>query len=199
MWLTSQNILYTAGNPTYETIANWPLVVLIISQQTQNAIMLTLLLVNFSVSYAYPADNLRYNSTVIQSPALQRRAGGDPTLFDWVHRFAAIGDSFTAGIGSGSPLGNLFYNKNDWSCSRYDAAYPPLIYQWLGPSVENFQYPACSGDRSEGIYKQARGLGNAINLLVMTAGGNDLCLVCQTLSFNFRRPQNKMLTTYRPV
>lgn len=110
---------------------------------------------------------------------LQRRAP-DPTSFAWVHRLAAIGDSFTAGIGSGNQLGGVFHNNNDWLCSRYDLSYPVLVNNLLGPSVKNFQFPACSGDRSTGIYEQVQKMQGDLNMVIMTAGGNDLCLVWLT-------------------
>lgn len=80
-------------------------------------------------------------SSLIDKPvvaSLVRRAG-DPTDFSWVHRFAALGDSFTAGIGSGIQLGGVFHNKDDWTCSRYDQSYPMLVNNVLGPSVDDFQ------------------------------------------------------------
>lgn len=99
-----------------------------------------------------------------------------PTDFTWVKRFAAIGDSFTAGIGSGAALGSFFHNKSDWECSRYDQSYPMFIKNYLGSAIDDFQYPACSGDKSWQIYEQAKALQGNIDLLTLTAGGNDLCL-----------------------
>lgn len=40
----------------------------------------------------YPSMVLKHN----------RRAGPDPADFSWIKRWAAMGDSFTAGIGSGN-------------------------------------------------------------------------------------------------
>jgi hypothetical protein len=39
------------------------------------------------------------------------------------------------------------------------------------------KFRACSGDRSQQIYKQVQVLGDSMDLVIMTAGGNDLCLV----------------------
>ncbi|OJJ42538.1 hypothetical protein ASPZODRAFT_76607 [Penicilliopsis zonata CBS 506.65] len=102
----------------------------------------------------------------------------DPTDFSWVKRWAAVGDSFTAGIGSGVPLGNFFNNapSSNWYCSRYDTAYPMIMNDAFGASVEDFQYLACSGDRTGGIYNQIKALEEGLDLVVFTAGGNDLCL-----------------------
>ncbi|KKK22529.1 hypothetical protein P175DRAFT_0500860 [Aspergillus ochraceoroseus IBT 24754] len=96
-----------------------------------------------------------------------------PTDFSWIHSWAAIGDSFTAGIGAG----NLYSSdKNDRKCSRYDRSYPALLEREFGPSVKQFNYAACSGDRTPGIWEQVLGLQGEMDLVVMTAGGNDLCL-----------------------
>lgn len=103
-----------------------------------------------------------------------RRAGPDPADFSWIKRWAAIGDSFTAGIGSG----NLFSRQDaDYQCSRYDHSYPAIVNNALGPSVQDFQYIACSGDRSIQIYEQVSNMKGNVDLVMMTAGGNDLCLV----------------------
>lgn len=117
---------------------------------------------------------------------LQPRAEKDPTIFNWVKNFAAIGDSYTAGIGSGGPLGKS--SNGDWSCSRFDQSYPMIVNNYLGTDVENFQFLACSGDRTEQIYEQAKQLEDNIDLLTLTAGGNDLCLAgiikdCILMSF----------------
>lgn len=61
------------------------------------------------------------NGTFLQT-ALERRTlfprADDPTNFAWVRKLVAIGDSYTAGIGSGNQLGDLL--DEDWFCSRYD-------------------------------------------------------------------------------
>ncbi|KAF4844204.1 Lipase [Colletotrichum siamense] len=90
---------------------------------------------------------------------------------------AAIGDSFTAGIGAGEQLGDFVHRHNDWVCSRYDGTYPMMVLDKIGSSIDKFQYHACSGDRSMHIFDQANNLhNNDIDLVIMTAGGNDLCL-----------------------
>lgn len=121
---------------------------------------------------SYMADHVRSKLQVRDS---------DPSDFSWVKRWAAVGDSFTAGIGSGSPLGSFLNDQpgdTDWYCARYDTAYPMIINDALGSSVESFQFTACSGDRTGGIYQQIQALEGNLDLVVMTAGGNDLCLVC---------------------
>lgn len=108
------------------------------------------------------------------------KTGRDPSDFSWVKRWAAVGDSYTAGIGSGAPLGNYLTEQpgeTDWYCARYDTSYPVIVNNALGPSVENFQFEACSGDRTGGVYNQIKALSGNLDLVMLTAGGNDLCLV----------------------
>lgn len=52
-------------------------------------------------AYIIPNNDIN-NDTVKRSSRLNGRAN-DPTDFSWVKRWAAVGDSFTAGIGAGSP------------------------------------------------------------------------------------------------
>ncbi len=93
--------------------------------------------------------------------------------WSWVEKFAAIGDSFTAGIGAGS-----IWSTSDDSiaCSRYDSSYPAVMNRVIG-GLKSFYYPACSGATSDKILDQIESLPSDLDLVVMTAGGNDLCLV----------------------
>lgn len=118
------------------------------------------------------------------SDSLLVKRGGDPTDFSWITRWAAVGDSFTAGIGSGSPLGTVFTSRADWACSRYDRSYAEVLNRAFGSTVDDFQFVACSGDRTEDIYTQIQNMDGDLDLVVMTAGGNDLCLV-RTLIYGF--------------
>lgn len=144
------------------------------------------LLVWVSAAFAHVARNSHhrassysrvdsYTSPVPPSLPLLARDEDDPTDFGWVRRWAAIGDSFTAGIGSGRQTGLPL--SNNWKCSRYTYSWPAIVNHALGPSVSDFQFAACSGDRSEGIYHQAQAIEGELDLVMMTAGGNDLCLV----------------------
>ncbi|KAG7429386.1 hypothetical protein Forpi1262_v010155 [Fusarium oxysporum f. sp. raphani] len=143
-------------------------------------------------------------------PKLTKRADADPSDFSWVKRWAAIGDSYTAGIGSGRPLGSIldgeeldvkvktmnitlpnleFSGHGNWYCARYDMSYPMIISRLLGSQVESFQYAACSGDRAGQIYQQAEQIEGDLDMVMLTAGGNDLCLAgiiadCILLSAN---------------
>lgn len=127
-------------------------------------------------------DRIDANETS-QSFLLTQRGGPDPADFGWIKRWAAIGDSFTAGIGSG----NLYtQKKEDYDCSRYDHTYPALANNAFGPAVQDFQYTACSGDRSVQIYDQISKMQGNVDLVMMTAGGNDLCLVWLDQKLTFR-------------
>lgn len=124
-------------------------------------------------------DQVAANETS-QSFLLTQRDGPDPADFGWIHRWAAIGDSFTAGIGSGSLYSK---QKEDYDCSRYDHSYPALANNAFGPAVQDFQYTACSGDRSQQIFDQVSKMNGNLDLVMMTAGGNDLCLVGPQLEY----------------
>ncbi|KAK4143423.1 SGNH hydrolase-type esterase domain-containing protein [Dichotomopilus funicola] len=149
-------------------------------------VSLALLTEHLATALSIPRHNANYTPS---SNELDRRQGAsDPASFTWVRRFAAIGDSYTAGIGSGEQLGSLFHNFNDWACSRYDLSYPMMMRQYVGASIENFQYPACTGDQTWQIYNQINALQGNLDLVTLTAGGNDLCLVdiikdCIVLAF----------------
>ena len=128
-------------------------------------------ILSFGSSYIVPRSSSR-----IALDTLAKR-DSDPTDLSWIKKWAAVGDSYTAGIGAGNPLGG--FGSSDWSCSRYDQSYPSVLNDKIGPSVKKFLYKACSGARSEGIYKQITDdLEDDLNLVVLSAGGNDLCLVC---------------------
>lgn len=52
-----------------------------------------------------------------------------------------------------------------------------MLERALGISALRFQWLACSGAKSKEILEQAKKLDNDMDLVVLTAGGNDLCLV----------------------
>jgi len=133
-----------------------------------------LTLASFTSAYVVHGPRPRNDTAPLTAWPLDRRAGPDPADFSWIKRWAAIGDSFTAGIGSG----NLYSQENgDFKCSRYDHSYPAIINNALGPTIQDFQFVACSGDRSVQIYDQVSKMNGNLDLVIMTAGGNDLCLV----------------------
>ncbi len=136
-----------------------------------------LVLISIYLTAAYvmgKPGNANQSASAITVQHVVRRADEDPADFSWIERWAAIGDSFTAGIGSGDLYSD---EEDDVKCSRYDHSYPVIINKALGPSVQDFQYLACSGDRSGQIYEQISKIKKNVNMVMMTAGGNDLCLV----------------------
>lgn len=134
---------------------------------------------NFTPPQAKEPDiNVSSNIARDEPPLFQNTAPGGPADFSWIKRWAAIGDSFTAGIGAGQLYSE---SKSDRDCSRYDRSYAAVMYRRFGPSVKLFENVACTGARSTGILQQAQDLPKDLDLVVMTAGGNDLCLVCVPL------------------
>jgi GDSL-like Lipase/Acylhydrolase family len=102
------------------------------------------------------------------------RPSGDVSPYDhsWVHRWAALGDSYAAGLGSGLRI--------DYGCSRYDGGYPTLINEddrFGFNRNRTFQNLACSGLKStEILIKQVPHLQNELDLITVSAGGNDVAL-----------------------
>jgi lysophospholipase L1-like esterase len=91
--------------------------------------------------------------------------------FPWIRKIASIGDSYSAGLGSGDRL--------DWSCSRYANSYPNMLYKLLHMEDANrtHQFLACSGAAStEILEKQVPALDTDLDLLTISAGGNDIGL-----------------------
>ena len=143
-------------------------------------------------SQQHPAPVSSANTSAFASSTLHKR-DSKPADMEWIKRWAAIGDSYTAGIGAGRPLGHritadevaitepsgLQEVRDNWRCARYDMAYPKVIEAQFGAHIEQdggFQYLACSGDRSEQIYQQAQALEGKLDFVTFTSGGNDLCL-----------------------
>lgn len=135
-------------------------------------------LVSAADAHAVVRSLEQHPSIETTSPApLVQRADDNAADFNWISRWAAIGDSYTSGIGAGSALGSFFQKRNDWWCSRYDGSYAEILNKAFGPAVSKFQFLACAGDASDQIYKQVTDkLEKDLNLVMMTAGGNDLCL-----------------------
>jgi lysophospholipase L1-like esterase len=78
-------------------------------------------------------------------------------------RYVALGDSYSSGVGAGSPSG---------SCGQSPNAYPKL---WaVANSVASSTFAACSGARtSDVISTQLSSLSTATTLVSITIGGND--------------------------
>lgn len=81
-----------------------------------------------------------------------RAPTGDPWDFSWIKKWAAIGDSYAAGIGAGKSLGVA-------SCSRYDESYPSYINgeNGFGNLGQTFDFLACSGAKSPQILEKQVG------------------------------------------
>ena len=124
--------------------------------------------------------NTRTNTSTLFAELDTRDPTKDVTDFSWIKNWAAIGDSFTAGIGSGDLVTD---NADDKSCSRYDYSYPTIMNRIFGPSVSKFTFTACTGATSQDVFGQANALPSGLDLVVLTLGGNDLCLV-SSVSFS---------------
>jgi lysophospholipase L1-like esterase len=80
--------------------------------------------------------------------------------------YAALGDSYAAGVGSGS------YDSDSGTCYRSSKAYPALWAAAHSPS--GYSSTACSGARTtDVISSQLAPLSAATTLVSITIGGND--------------------------
>ncbi|KAJ5475502.1 hypothetical protein N7539_007789 [Penicillium diatomitis] len=99
--------------------------------------------------------------------------GFDPSDLSFITRMAAIGDSYSAGIGAGTRL----QGDGDSACSRYDNAYPNLIHNdgRLGdPASRTFQFKSCSGAlTADVINNQIPQISGNQQVILLSAGGND--------------------------
>ncbi|MBM7504033.1 SGNH/GDSL hydrolase family protein [Agromyces aurantiacus] len=78
--------------------------------------------------------------------------------------FAAVGDSFAAGVGAGSYL--------DTSCYRSSKSYPKLIDADANRKLVSF--PACSGASTVETLAQVATISTTAKLVTVTVGGNDV-------------------------
>src|SRR5436305_1255998 len=85
-----------------------------------------------AADFSYRYIELSNGTSPVERSTLAQRQLADPTYFGWVRRWAAVGDSFTAGIGSGSVYSK---RREDVACSRYDYSYPAIVNKHLGSSV----------------------------------------------------------------
>ena len=95
----------------------------------------------------------------------------DPVNQSWIKSWAAVGDSFSAGIGCGESLGS------DLRCARHTYAFPNLINEdeRMGDNrTRKFQFFACSGATSTDVLtKQVPQVDDGIQMITVSAGGND--------------------------
>ena len=81
--------------------------------------------------------------------------------------YVALGDSYAAGVGSGS------YTSASGSCSRSTLAYPQLWTNAHAPS--SFTFVACSGAKTTDVNaNQLSALKSSTTLVSITIGGNDV-------------------------
>ena len=81
-------------------------------------------------------------------------------------RYAALGDSYSAGVGAGS------YTSESGSCKRSTNAYPYLWKNAHAPS--SFSFVACSGARTGDVMNnQLSVLSTSTTLVSISIGGND--------------------------
>ncbi|KAK1973372.1 SGNH hydrolase-type esterase domain-containing protein [Colletotrichum cereale] len=104
-------------------------------------------------------------------------APAGPEDLSWVKKWAAVGDSYSAGIGSG----NLYPGNNSEDCSRYDQSYPAYIQSHeLMPQdpPAAFEFLSCSGATAPVILdNQVTGMGTGYDVITVSAGGNDVGLM----------------------
>ncbi|KAK2054718.1 SGNH hydrolase, partial [Colletotrichum caudatum] len=93
----------------------------------------------------------------------------------WVKRWAAVGDSYAAGIGSGK-----LWPGSEKACARHDQSYPAYIQSHElmpqdPPAV--FAFHACSGATApEVLENQVAGMAAGYDVITVSAGGNDVGL-----------------------
>ncbi|KAH9222202.1 SGNH hydrolase-type esterase domain-containing protein [Leptodontidium sp. 2 PMI_412] len=114
--------------------------------------------------------------------------------------YAALGDSFAAGLGSG------FLVDDDIQCQRQNGSYPSQLFE-LNPfngNPSSFDFVACSGDELDDIDAQIAKLAyKKFDLITLTISGNDFgfgdiaeACVYQTLSPNITDPQQVCNTAF---
>lgn len=94
-----------------------------------------------------------------------------PYDLSFITNWASIGESYAAGLGAGVRI--------DYLCSRYSGSYPELINadeSLGGPGYRNHDNLACSGAKLPAIIKQAKELPYDLQVITISAGGNDVGL-----------------------
>ncbi|KAH7050299.1 SGNH hydrolase-type esterase domain-containing protein [Macrophomina phaseolina] len=97
--------------------------------------------------------------------------GLDVKDLEWIQKWAAIGDSYSAGIGAGAHL------RDSGKCSRYDNSYPMMLqrYEMMPDPAPAMEYLSCSGYTSPQILdEQVSKLGTGYDLITVSSGGNDV-------------------------
>ncbi|KAK4222286.1 SGNH hydrolase-type esterase domain-containing protein [Podospora fimiseda] len=101
-----------------------------------------------------------------------------------INRLAAIGDSYSAGIGAGNSMGGFSLQKqSDWACRRYTGSYPMLVandMRLIGTDRDalEFEFKSCSGAVGQDLLKQQIPyLTDGQDAILLSVGGNDAELV----------------------
>ena len=107
---------------------------------------------------ASPAPEVTNTPLPKPTSTLRHGTASDPL------RYAALGDSYSAGVGGGYEHGR---------CQRSPNAYPRIIAK--SDSIELSRFVACSGATTEDVLAdQVDALDPQIDLVTITIGGNDL-------------------------
>lgn len=95
--------------------------------------------------------------------------------FSWIKKWAAVGDSYAAGIGAGNSYGIGAESRASYDCSRYDGSYPNLINLQLGtdPNSIDFTFRAYSGAVTSEVIDQVKRLSSEQQMITISSGGND--------------------------
>jgi hypothetical protein len=121
-------------------------------------------------------------------------------------KLAALGDSYSAGIGAGARLGkpldvhNVANHYTDWWCSRYSNSYPYLLNEALGDLNKQggkFQFLSCScATTKEAIDTQIPKLASGQNAILISSGGNDVGFadIINQCVYQFFSPSKLLIT-----
>lgn len=113
--------------------------------------------------------------TYVSATLIHTNTALQPSVFNLPKSYAALGDSFSAGLGSGFFL-NKSADGSDIVCARQNGSYPTQLLE-LNPFVDDhpsFEFTACSGDVLDDIDGQVAKLtGKKFDLITLTIGGND--------------------------
>ncbi|KAK3312152.1 SGNH hydrolase-type esterase domain-containing protein [Apodospora peruviana] len=111
----------------------------------------------------------------------------EPTDLTHIKKLAAIGDSYSAGIGAGDRLGNVFrvsgsYERlgkvdetfqKDYSCSRYNQAFPYLSSKDPRLGNPKFDFKSCSGAVVQDVVgTQIPSISDGQDAILLSIGGN---------------------------
>lgn len=86
----------------------------------------------------------------------------------WPSSYAAMGDSYAAGVGAGSPI--------VLSCGRFSEAYPVQVAgsRHLNISHQNVNYLACGGSDSRSVLLHQVPFIGRSDVITITVGGNEV-------------------------